>query len=334
MPGPHPTDRTLAALVDGRLGSDDAAAAREHVTGCARCQLRTGAAGGAVLPVQRPDIGRRDVEPVPVPLVDVSAAHVPVPGDIWRLAWDSTVMLAVIWRVDADRVAVLPVVETADADDWCVLLDRGTTGGLGGLAVSVALETTVPWAALDARVGQLTDTHGLAELRSAFRTGATTTAARGEPVHSPLDERLVGLDEVAERLAELANAAWAPPVAASAAAAVALDFDTLLQAGLPVPRALAISTRGAALTDEEADAIEAATGVRPAAQPIDEDLRRKIDQPRRKAAIRARARANRRTEAAERLAIARDAAPALAAARGTRGAAPDFDTILDRLLGA
>lgn len=330
MPGPHPTDRTLAALVDGRLDRDAAAAAREHVEGCARCQLRTGA---AALPVRRPDVERRDVAPVPVPLIGVSAAQVPDAGDIWRLTWDSTVMLAVIWRVEADRIGVLPVVETADADDWCALLGRDATGGLGDLAVSVALETTVPWAVLDARVGHIADVRDLAELRSAFRTGASTTIARGEPVRSPLDERLVGLDEVGERLAELANAVWAPPVAATAAAVV-LDFDTLLAAGLPVPRALAISTRGAAVTDEEADAIEAATGTRPAPQPIDDDLRRKIDQPRRKAAIRARARANRRTETAERIAIAQAAQPALAAARGTRGAAPDYDTILDRLLDA
>jgi hypothetical protein len=327
MPGPHPTDRTLAALVDGRLDHGTAAAAREHISDCARCQLRTGAAGEAILPVRR-----REIEPVPIPLVEDSAAKVPAAGDIWRLAWDATVVLTIIWRVEADRVAVLPVVETADADDWCALLDRTGTGGLGDLAVSVAQETTVPWAVLDARVGQLGDIRDLAELRAAFRTGAATTASRGEPVRSPLDERLVGLDEVTERLAELANAVWAPPVAA--AAVLALDFDTLLAAGLPVPRALAISTRGAAPTDDEADAIEAATGIRPAPQPIDEDLRRKIDQPRRKAAIRARARANRRTEAAERLAIAHDAQPARAAARGTRGAAPDFDTILDRLLDA
>lgn len=330
MPGPHPTDRTLAALVDGRLDRDAAAAAREHVEGCARCQLRTGA---AALPVRRPHVERRDVAPVPVPLIGVSAAQVPDAGDIWRLTWDSTVMLAVIWRVEADRIGVLPVVETADADDWCALLGRDATGGLGDLAVSVALETTVPWSVLDARVGHIADVRDLAELRSAFRTGASTTIARGEPVRSPLDERLVGLDEVGERLAELANAVWAPPVAAIAAAVV-LDFDTLLAAGLPVPRALAISTRGAAVTDEEADAIEAATGTRPAPQPIDDDLRRKIDQPRRKAAIRARARANRRTETAERIAIAQAAQPALAAARGTRGAAPDYDTILDRLLDA
>ncbi len=327
MPGKHPTDRTLAAFVDGRLSNDAAAAAREHLADCARCQLRIGAADDPVVGVQR-----RDIPPVAIPLAEESAASDPVAGDVWRLAWETNLMLAVIWRVEPDRVAVLPVVESADADEWCAFLDRRTTGGLGDLAVSVAYETTVPWAVLDSRVAHLEETGPLAELRSAFRTGAATTAMRGDPVHSPLDERLVGLDELAERLAELANAVWSPPVTATAAAA--LDFDALLDAGLPPNRALAISSRGAAPTDEEADAIAAATGTRPAAPAIDDDLRRKIDQPRRKAAIRARARANRRSEAAERRAVAQEAQPALAAARGTRGAAPDFDTILDRLLRA
>jgi len=326
MPGKHPTDRTLAAYIDGRLSEDAAAAAREHAAGCARCQLRIGAANDPVDGVQR-----RDIPPIPIRLAE-SAASDPVAGDVWRLAWDANVMLAVIWDVGPDRVAVLPVVESADADDWCVFLDRSATGGLGDLAVSVAYETTVPWAVLDSRVVHLEETGALAELRSAFRTGAATTAMRGDPVHSLLDERLVGLDELAERLAELANAVWSPPV--TAAAAVALDFDALLDAGLPPNRALAISSRGAAPTDEEADAIEAATGVRPAAQAIDDELRRKIDQPRRKSAIRTRASANRRSEAAERRALAQEAQPALAAARGTKGAAPDFDTILDRLLRA
>lgn len=326
MPGPHPTDRTLAALVDGYLDSDSAVGVREHIADCARCQLRIGAAGDAVVSVRPRDIGR-------VAASFAEQSSMPDAGEVWRLAWDTNVMLTVVWRVDPDRVAVLPVVESVDADEWCVFLDRETTGGFGELAVSVAYETTVPWAVLDARVAKLDDTDALAEFRSAFRTGAATAARRGEPVRSPLDKRLVGLDELAERLAELANAVWSPPVAATAATA-ALDYDTLSNAGLPPNRALAISKRGAAPTDEEADAIETATGTRPAATPIDDDLRRKIDQPRRKAAIRARARLNRRSEAAERRALALEAQPALAAARGTRGAPPDFDTILDQLLRA
>ncbi|MFZ6005791.1 MAG: hypothetical protein ACOYXM_17850 [Actinomycetota bacterium] len=326
MPGPHPTDRNLAALVDGRLNADQAAHVRDHVQACQRCQLRLGLAAGEGLPVAVPSGGA-----VGVPVVEESSSDMPAQGDIWRLSWETTTVLAVIWVVGADRVSVLPVADTADADDWTAVLDRTSTSGLGNLAVSVALETAVPWAVLDARVGDIRDIESLRSLRAAFRAGLTTDTPRGDPVRSALDDRLVGLGELAELLMELANAVWAPVVTATQAGTP--SFDELADAGIAVNRALAIS-RGTTPTDDEADLIEAATGTRPGSRPVDEQLRRAIDRPRRKAAIRARARANRRSEAAERLSLARDAQPELAAARGTQGAPPDYDLILDRLLDA
>ncbi len=327
MTAPHPTDRSLAALVDGRLIGDRATEVSAHVSQCSRCQLRIGASSGGVISSDQIEFA----EPVAVAVPDESTER-PAAGDVWRLAWDSTSLLAVIWQIDVERVTVLPVVETADADDWSALLGGDLTGGLGRLAVSVALETAVPWAVLDARISRLADIAELGSLRTEYRTGAPTATLRGDQVLSPLDDRLVGLEEVGEILNDMANATWAPAI--SNADAVALGYDLLLEAGLPVNRALAISARGAAPTDAEADIIESATGVRPGIQPVDDALRRMIDLPRRKKAIRSRALVNRRTEAAERLALARDAQPALVAARGTQGAAPDYDTILDGLLDA
>jgi hypothetical protein len=328
MTGPHPTDRSLAALVDGRLVGDRASEVGAHVSQCSRCQLRIGASSAGVISFDQVEAA----EPVAVAVLEESTAEPPVAGDVWRLAWDSISLLAVLWQVDLERVTVLPVVETADADDWSALLGGDLTSGLGELAVSVALETAVPWAVLDARVAQLADTEVLASLRMEYRTGASATTRRGDQVRSPLDDRLVGLEEVAEIINDMANATWAPVIANTEM--VTFDYDLLVESGLPVNRALAISARGAAPTDAEADVIETATGVRPGIQPVHDALRRLIDQPRRKSAIRSRATANRRTEAAERLALARDAQPALAAARGTQGAAPDYDTILDGLLDA
>lgn len=327
MTAPHPTDRTLAALVDGRLVGDRATEVSEHVSQCSRCQLRIGASSAVVISNDQMELAA----PVAVAVLEETTER-PAAGDVWRLAWESISLLAVIWQVDVERVTVLPVVETADADDWSALLGGDLTGGLGQVAVSVALETAVPWAVLDARVSQLVDVEGLASLRTEYRTGAPAATRRGAQVRSPLDDRLVGLEEIGEVLSDMANATWAPVI--SNAETVALGYELLLDAGLPVNRALAISARGAAPTDAEADIIETATGVRPGIQPVDDALRRLIDQPRRKTAIRARAITNGRTEAAERLTLARDAQPALAAARGTRGAAPDYDTILDGLLDA
>jgi len=326
MPGPHPTDRNLAALADGGLHAGQAADVRVHVQACPRCQLRLGLVADDRIVVE--PTARRSV---PVPVVEESSSDLPEQGDIWRLSWETTTVLAVIWHVANDRVSVLPVIDEADADDWSALLDRTATGGLGPLAVSVALETAVPWAVLDARIGQVRDVEPLRSLRTAFRTGSTTAARRGEPVRSALDDRLIGLGELADVLMELANAAWAPVVAATQVAMP--TFDELADAGVAISRALAIS-RGATPTDDEADLIEAATGTRPGSRPVDEQLQRAIDRPRRKAAIRGRARTNRRSEADERLSLARDAQPELAAARGTQGAPPDYDLILDRLLDA
>lgn len=326
MPGPHPTDRNLAALIDSRLADDVAETVRTHVRDCARCQLRLGAGGKRLLVAES-----QITDPIAVTVIEESADHAPETWDVWRLAWDSAAVLAVVSRVDADRVSVLPVVDTADADEWTALLDPEITGGLGPLAVSVALETAVPWSVLSARISRIETAEPLVSLRTEFRSGTIGSTQRGEPVRSPFDERLVGLDELAERFNELANAVWAP--ATASVTALEFDFDALIGAGVATNRALAI-IRGAAPTADEADAIEAATGVRLSIGSVDDDLRRKIDQPRRKAAIRERARANRHSEATERLALAREAQPALIAARGTRGAAPDYDTILDRLLDA
>src|SRR2546423_1123361 len=146
MPSPHPTDRTLAGLLDGRLSGQVAADVRAHVRECARCQFRLGAADAGV--VRSPDAA-----------------------------------------VDAGPIAI------------------------------------------------------------------PTAAPRDDTVKSPLDERLVGLDELSERFADLANAAWAPRPAVVLAAAVTFDYDTLVRAGLPFNRALAI-VRGASPTAAEADLIE------------------------------------------------------------------------------
>lgn len=328
MTAPHPTDRTLASLIDGRLATDDATDIRQHLSGCARCQLRIGAAGEGLRLSTLPAWELVGTPPPPADGDRLAEA-----GDVWRLSWDETVIVAVVIAVDPDRIAVEPMVETADADEWCALLPAEVTGGLGELAVSVAMETTVPWSVLDARIGRLASNEPLESLRRVYRRrrGAATTSRRGDAVHSSLDERLPGLERVGEDLTDLANASWAPVT--TGPSDVSFDFDQLADAGLPVNRALAI-TRGASVTDTEAELIEAATGTRPAAAAVPIALRREIDQPHRKARIQRRARISRQSESVVRLELARAAEPQGAAARGTQGAPPDYVTILDRLLDA
>jgi len=320
----HPTDRNLAALIDGRLSDSVAEGLRGHIRNCLRCQLRAGAAGDTLN-----GENLQDVESVPIAILDDIVPEMPDQGEIWRLVWDEITALAVIWRVDLDRLSVLPVIDLADADEWSALLHPEVTGRLGELAVSVALETAVPWSVLSACVTNLADTDSIRSLRTAFRSDSPSTARRGDAVRSPLDERLVGLEATAEIFSDLANATWATVPAGPAAAY--MGFEKLTDIGIETNRALAM-VRGGSPTDDEASLIKAETGVWPAVSAVDEKLRRAIDQPRRKAAIRARAAANHRDEGSERLALARLAEPALVAARGTKGAPPDYDTILDRLL--
>ena len=325
MPRPHPTDRILAALVDDRLHGDIEEAISGHVRSCQRCLLRIGASDDAI-----PDTNWQEIEPARVSIRE-SADEAPTPWDLWRLTWDATSVLTVILEVGADQVSVFPVLDVVDADEWSALLEADVTGGLGELAVSVALETRVPWSTLDARVARLSDSDALVALRAAFQSGSPTDVRRGVSVRSPLDERLQFLGELADSMRILGEAKWAPALIKQAE--INVNFDELVRAGIPPNRALAIA-RGAAPDDREVDAIEVATGIRPGIQPVANELRRRIDQPRHKAQIRARAAANLRGEGAERLALARQAQPALAAARGMQGVAPDYDTILDRLLNA
>lgn len=326
MPDQHPTDRQLAALIDGRLDEREAALLRSHVVECPRCQLLIGDADGSV-----GDITLADFEPIPIDLPVEERKGPPAPGDIWRLAWDDTTALAAIWETTEDTLAVMPILDTIDADDWCAVLDPGITSGLGELAVSIARAAEVPWSVLDARIGEILDLTPIEQLRDALNRGlAPADVPRGAPILSDLDDRIPALEEITETMELLASAVWAgdpdtEPV-------TIIGYDVALEAGLDVPRALAVGVRGATPTEEEADLLEAATGQRPSSAPIPAALRRTIDQPLRKTAIRARALAAHHSEAIERMHIALAAQPALHAARGTRGAPPDYELIVDRLL--
>lgn len=327
MPTEHPTDRQLAALIDGRLDDEDAASLRAHVPDCPRCQLRIGGADESIGWITPPHFDPIGFEPLPE---DRMAA--PVAGDIWRLAWDDTTALAAVWEAAADAVAVMPIVDVIDADEWCAVLDATVTSGLGDIAVSVAKAIDVPWSVLDARIGKVFDIEPISQLRDALAgiAEAAVDVLRGAPVLSELDDRVEALAEITEVMEVLAGATWAGDEDAEPAPAV--GYDAALEAGLEPRRALAVGVRGATPTMEEADLIEAATGQRPASPPIPTALRRAIDRPRRKVAIRARAFAAGHSEGVERLQLALAAEPALHAARGTRGEPPDYDLIVDRLL--
>lgn len=322
----HPTDRQLAALIDGRLSEHESERLRGHIAGCPRCQMLIGDADEGVGHII-PD----DFEPIPVDLPAEERQAVPTQGDIWRLTWDETTALAAIWEATADALSVLPILDTFDADEWCVLFSPDITSGLGEFAVSVARAVEVPWSVLDVRIGELLDLAPIEQLRDALDRGLDSAdVLRGAPILSDFDDRIPTLEEVTKTMELFASAVWTGDSDTGPAAAI--GYDAALAVGLEVPRALAVGVRGAIPTEEEADLIEAGTGQRPSPASIPTALRRAIDQPFRKVPIRARALAAHHSEAVERMRIALAAQPALHAARGTRGEPPDYELIVGRLL--
>ena len=322
----HPTDMTLAAVVDGTLDAASLEVARRHIEECGRCQLRIGQAG--------PPIEHEPNKAATGVAAAIAVSEVrdddPRRGDIWRLAWDDLSLLAVVWQAgDGDDLTVLPVFEECDADDWCVLFSPSETGGLGDFAVSVALEATVPWPVLDARVGRVATIESLGKLRSDYESGSPAgLAPRDDRLRSELYERSEVLDDVRDMLEQLSGVAWVPATVEPAAASTS-SVDVLFDV-LPPEEALAIS-RGAPLTDSQATLIEGATGIPPALPPLSPGIVRLLDSPTRKHKIRARAQRNGRSEASERRELAHGLHLGVAA-RQAGDAGIDYGVILDEIL--
>ena len=322
----HPTDMTLAAVVDGTLDAASLEVARRHIEECGRCQLRIGQAG--------PAIERESREMATGAAVAMAVGEVrdddPRRGDIWRLAWDDLSLLAVVWQAgDRGDLTVLPVFDECDADEWCVLFSPSETGGLGDFAVSVALEATVPWPVLDARVGRVATTESLSELRSTYESGSSAgLVPRDNRVRSGLGERTEALDEARDMLEQLSDATWAPAAVAPTSASTS-SLNVLFEV-LPPEEALAIS-RGAPLTDDQAALIEQATGTPAATPPLLPEIVRLLESPTRKHKIRARARRSGHSEASERRELAHGLHLGIAA-RQAGDAGIDYGIILDEIL--
>ena len=330
MRQPHPTDLTLAAAVDGHLEEAELMELRHHVESCGRCQLCVAQSDPAVDTAQR---GRPDLPEVVI-TVNETRDENPVRGDVWRLAWDSVVLLAVILDEDQDRFRVLPVLDSCDADEWCTLLSALASGGLGDMAVSTALESTIPRSVLDARVGRLPDMGPITRLRTEYRTGESDgMVLRGEPIRSSRDERLVALDELNEELTFLSNAVWTPDAAGQPGTSqISPDMFEEVAEALSTEEALAIY-RGAPVTDRQAQRIEQEIGTRPASAPVPAAVISILESPTIKHKIRERARRFERSEASERQELAHSLCESGVAARGAQAStAVDYDVILDKIL--
>jgi hypothetical protein len=339
MPAQHPTDRRLVALIDGRLADDDAREVRSHLEDCALCQLRAGQARTSARVAAPATFETKEVLAPQAAFEDRMA--VPVQGDVWRLVWNGINELGVVDRVDADRhrLFVMPILaDVDDADEWCGVAKIEALHDAMPVAVSVALEASIPWAVLDARVGHVSSMPHLNILRTAYKRGIEPDDAqleRGEPVFSALDPRVELLDELNDAFHGLADARWgADAEHMTAAQAPELSMDALLDAGLPPNRALALVRGDTPATEDEVVRLERLTGVAPRAhgRVIPSDLRRELDQPRWRPKLRSRMAQYRRSEPDERAAVAFEALQPQAA-RGTHGEQADWAAVLDAIFG-
>lgn len=339
MPAQHPTDRRLVALIDGRLADDQAREVRSHLEECALCQLRAGQVRTTSRVAAPATLEMKEVLTPEAAFDDRMA--VPAQGDVWRLVWNGTNELGVVDRVDADRhrLFVMPVLaDVDDADEWCGVSRLEALRDVLPVAVSVALEASVPWAVLDARVGQVASMQGLNSLRAAYKHGLEPDerdVERGGPVVSALDPRVELLDELNDAFHVLADARWGLDAEdANAEAAPELSVDTLLEMGLAPNRALALVRGDTAPRDDEAALLERLTGASPTVQgrTIPLELRRELDQPRWRPKIHARMAQHHRTEPDERVIVAREALQPQAA-RGTHGQQADWAAVLEAILG-
>jgi hypothetical protein len=317
----------------------DASGVAAHVLGCGRCQQRIGQASGDAAIIVDADLSATQTAQLVADGGHESRDQEPVAGEVWRVAWGDVTELAVIRNTDAEnlRVTVLPVSEIESADEWSLL----TAAMIGDVelpvAASVALEVSLPWCVLDARVGGIpvTASEDLSRLGMAFRTGAEPPddIRIGDPVWSRLDERAGALDDLADQFHGLANVDWAPSAQPAAPDVTEMPgFGELRSAGLPTNRALAVS-RGEAPTSEEISAIEASTGRRLASScvVVPFDLRARLDHPRWRPALRRRAGSHNRSETEERLDVVGQVTQPIAA-RGTGGAPVDWDFLIERVL--
>lgn len=115
----------------------------------------------------------------------------PAPGQVWRLEWDSTVVLGVLTRVTDRLVEVAPLGDDPEFGDpaTIVLVDASPVGY--PIGVWVGLERAVPRVVLDLPIASLntTDFELLMEMRRRLRRGIALQAHVhvGDPLIDPSD---------------------------------------------------------------------------------------------------------------------------------------------------
>ena len=196
---PHATELGLVLYATGELEKDEAVTVAEHLAACKLCATRLNeAADEGQLP------GRDEIVTLASQLatefrselIIPTAVHsaliaprpdvAPLPGQLWRLAWGETALLATILEIGETHVEVVPVTfDVAFAGPYTAVIPGKFTSLHLDLAIFGDLWAGVPAITLDRYVCDLTDDLGwLRAIRMA--------AFRGTAPPTPPDDRRLG----------------------------------------------------------------------------------------------------------------------------------------------
>ncbi|MEK2495166.1 hypothetical protein WN990_37055 [Kitasatospora purpeofusca] len=134
----------------------------------------------------------------------------PIPGQVWRAAWQRTVLILTVLDVAETHVTAIPTsLDVRYHDDTTLLLPKDSSTLQQPLALWYGLREDLPWCVLDRQVAQVA---------APLPAQAPTTAASPPPDHqawgtaipSPAAPAAEYRAALFDKAADLAEAHWAP----------------------------------------------------------------------------------------------------------------------------
>lgn len=288
----HLSELALAQAVSGAAD----AGTQEHLAECRYCRARIANSQlqGQVEVASRSGVPAFTFEPI----VEQSRDQ-PATGELWRVAWDDVVEVAVVLGESGDRWVVHPVVVDPDrsADEWTVVIDEEATPLGFPLGVAVVHRLELPSFVFDSCLGAIAE-DALAECqraRDAYKRGERPLASTGPRSWGPLDPQSVEQAQLVDSFIELAHAVWVPEVSTQGSADLGAVADAL---GIPNERFYEL-VNGAPPTIQEMKGAES-HGVELSHPGYDLSLITFLNSPVNSSKLRRHRRAVGRTEAEER----------------------------------
>jgi hypothetical protein len=225
----------------------------------------------------------------------------PLPGDLWRLTWDTTALLVLVLDLNGSDPSVAPVSLDPPTGDERTMILPADTNILGAAAATwVGLTRGVPLRVFDACLGRI-QPHFLTAARTILRGGEVGEQGEveiGQPIASPFSREAELLADLEDDLERLAEARWAPPQTTPARSIPDLlagraDLEDFQQALATTPgRAWQLWCGERALKPDEAETVGQRFGIAAdallATASLPSDLIAELDRPTWRPELRAR----------------------------------------------